>query len=310
MSTAILRIATRESPLALWQAEHVAGLLRRAHPQLEVELVPMTTRGDQLLDAPLARVGGKGLFVKELEQAMLDGRADIAVHSMKDVPAQLPPGLVLGAYLQGEDPRDALVSNHHATLDALPQAAVVGTSSLRRQAQLRRLRPDLQVRELRGNVNTRLARLDEGRYDAILLAGAGLVRLGLEARIRERLDPDRFVPALAQGVIGIECRAGDEATLQRLAHLHDAASAMRLAAERTLSAHLGGACQVPVAGHARLRDDCIELTGLVAAPDGSALVRDAVSGPCADAAALGAMLAQRLLDAGGREILRGCGVEL
>jgi hydroxymethylbilane synthase len=310
MSAARLRIATRESPLALWQAHHVKALLERAHADLRVELVPMTTQGDRLLDAPLARVGGKGLFVKELEQAMLDGRADIAVHSMKDVPVQLPDGLRLAAYLAGEDPRDAFVSNRHARLDTLPRGAVVGTSSLRRQAQLRRLRPDLEVRELRGNVGTRLARLDEGRYDAILLAGAGLLRLGLGARIREAFDPDRFVPALAQGVIGIECRAGDAATQARLAPLHDGASATRLAAERALSARLGGACQVPVAGHARLDGSRLHLTGLVAAPDGSQCVRDTIEGATAAAAELGATLAQRLLDAGGREILRDCGVAL
>ncbi len=305
-----MRIATRESPLALWQANHVKTLLEKAHPGLSVELVPMTTQGDQMLDAPLARVGGKGLFVKELEQAMLDGRADIAVHSMKDVPVHLPDGLKLAAYLPGEDPRDAFVSNRHAHVAALPQGATVGTSSLRRQAQLRLLRPDLEVRELRGNVGTRLAKLDEGRYDAILLAGAGLLRLGLGARIREKLDPDVFVPALAQGVIGIECRADDTVTLARLAPLHDAISATRLAAERALSARLGGACQVPVAGHARLASGRLHLTGLVAAPDGSRCVRDVIEGATSSAAELGEMLAARLLDAGGREILRGCGVAL
>jgi hydroxymethylbilane synthase len=310
MSAARLRIATRESPLALWQANHVKALLERAHADLRVELVPMTTQGDRVLDAPLSRVGGKGLFVKELEQAMLDGRADIAVHSMKDVPAQLPDGLQLAAYLAGEDPRDAFVSNRYAQLDALPRGAVVGTSSLRRQAQLRQLRPDLEVRELRGNVGTRLTRLDEGRYDAILLAGAGLLRLGLGARIREAFDPDRFVPALAQGVIGIECRADDAATQARLAPLHDGASATRLAAERALSARLGGACQVPVAGHARLAGSRLHLTGLVAAPDGSRCVRDTIEGATGAAAELGTTLAQRLLDAGGREILRDCGVAL
>jgi hydroxymethylbilane synthase len=305
-----LRIATRESPLALWQANHVKALLEAAHRRLRVELVPMTTQGDQLLNAPLARIGGKGLFVKELEQAMLDGRADLAVHSMKDVPVHLPEGLKLTAYLPGEDPRDAFVSNRFSTLDALPQGAVVGTSSLRRQAQLRRLRPDLEIRDLRGNVGTRLAKLDEGRYDAILLAGAGLLRLGLAARVSEFFDVDRFVPALAQGVIGIESRADDATTLACLAPLHDPASATRLAAERALSARLGGACQVPVAGHARIAGDRLRLTGLVAAPDGSALVRDEIAGAADDAAWLGERLAERLLAAGGRDILRGCGVEL
>jgi hydroxymethylbilane synthase len=310
MSAELLRIATRESPLALWQARHVQSLLERAHAGLHVELVPMTTQGDQLLNAPLAKIGGKGLFVKELEQAMLEGRADLAVHSMKDVPVHLPEGLGLHAYLAGEDPRDAFVSNRYDSLDALPQGAIVGTSSLRRQAQLRQLRPDLQINDLRGNVGTRLAKLDDGHYDAILLAGAGLLRLGLAARVREWLAIDRFLPALAQGVIGIECRSDDARTIGLLAPLHDASSAIRLAAERALSARLGGACQVPVAGHAAIDGGQLHLNGLVAAPDGSACVRDATSGAAADAAALGAGLADRLLAAGARDILRGCGIHL
>ena len=225
-----LRIATRESPLALWQAEHVQARLRAAHPGLEVSLVPMTTTGDQLLSGPLSQSGGKGLFVKELEAALLEGRADLAVHSMKDVPAQQPAGLAVVAYLEGEDPRDAFVSNHHASLASLPQGARLGTASLRRQVQARRLRPDLQIEVLRGNVGTRLRKLDEGRHDAILLACAGLMRLGLEARIRERLHPEQFVPAIGQGIVGIECRADDARTQALLAPLHDAASALRLAA--------------------------------------------------------------------------------
>lgn len=310
MSSSSLRIATRESPLALWQARHVQSRLVSAHDGLAVGLVPMTTQGDQLLSAPLAKIGGKGLFVKELEQALLDGRADLAVHSMKDVPVHLPPGLGLHALLAGEDPRDAFVSNRYDRLDDLPQGAIVGTSSLRRQAQLRQLRPDLQIHDLRGNVGTRLARLDEGRYDAILLAGAGLIRLGLAARVREWLDIDRFLPALAQGVIGIECRSDDVRTIGLLAPLHDRTSATRLAAERALSARLGGACQVPVAGHARILGDRIRLEGLVAAPDGSTGVRDHLEGPAGDAAALGSELADRLLAAGARAILKGCGIEL
>ena len=304
----MLRIATRESPLALWQAYHVKALLEQAHPGLAVELVPMTTQGDQLLDRSLATVGGKGLFVKELEAAMLEGRADLAVHSMKDVPAQLPDGLILTAFLPGEDPRDAFVSNQYDGLDALPQGAIVGTASLRRQAQLRVLRPDLQIRELRGNVGTRLRRLDEGLFDAILLARAGLVRLGLVDRIRESFDVERFVPACAQGVIGIECRAGDAQTIRYLAPLHDSHAATRLAAERGLNARLGGACTVPVAGHAVITGDQLRLTGLVAAPDGSAVVRDVIEGPAAAAASLGETLALRLLDAGARPILAGLGV--
>jgi hydroxymethylbilane synthase len=304
-----MRIATRESPLALWQARHVKDLLQRAHPGLAVELVPMTTAGDQLLDRSLATVGGKGLFVKELEAAMLEGRADLAVHSMKDVPAQLPPGLCLSAYLAGEDPRDALVSNDYAALDALPAGSVVGTSSLRRQAQLRALRPDLQVAELRGNVGTRLRKLDEGRYQAILLAHAGLLRLGLQDRIRESFAVDRFIPAIAQGVIGIECREDDAATRARLAPLHDATAATRLAAERALNARLGGACTVPVAGHAVPRGGRLRLDALVAAPDGSRVIRAALEGPSADAASIGERLAEQLLAAGARDILAALGIQ-
>jgi hydroxymethylbilane synthase len=303
-----IRIATRESPLALWQAEHVKALIERLHPERTVTLVPMTTIGDQLLDRSLATVGGKGLFVKELEAAMLEGRADLAVHSMKDVPAVLPDGLVLTAFLAGEDPRDAFVSNRYPALDALPQGAVVGTASLRRQAQLRQLRPDLVIKELRGNVGTRLRKLDEGQYDAILLAAAGLIRLGLEVRIREKFDMSRFVPACAQGVVGIECRADDAATRALLAPLHDPQSAIRLAAERGLNARLGGACTVPVAGHAVIDGARLILTGLVAAPDGSACVRAQIDGPTREAAALGVQLAERLLDNGARAILANLGI--
>ena len=305
-----LRIATRESPLALWQAEHVRARLQAVHLQLAVELVPMTTQGDRLLGSSLAAIGGKGLFVKELEQAMLEGRADIAVHSMKDVPVEQPDGLVLTAYLQGEDPRDAFVSNAHASLDALPQGAHVGTSSLRRQTQLRRLRPDLRVSELRGNVGTRLRKLDEGQYDAILLAAAGLIRLGLADRIRERFDVERFVPAIGQGIVGIECREGDARTRALLTPLHDLDSEHRLAAERAMNARLGGACQVPVAGHAVFLGEHLRLTGLVGAPDGSTLVRRAIEGPRAEAATLGERLAQELLDAGARTILAPLGIHV
>lgn len=305
-----LRIATRESPLALWQAYHVRGLLEQAHPGIGVELVPMTTQGDRLLTTSLAAIGGKGLFVKELEQAMLEDRADIAVHSMKDVPVQQPDGLVLAAFLQGEDPRDAFVSNEYISLDALPQGAHVGTSSLRRQAQLRRLRPDVRVSELRGNIGTRLRKLDQGEYDAILLAAAGLIRLELAARIRERFDVERFVPAIGQGIVGVECRSDDARTRELLAPLHDKQSQDRLTAERAMNARLGGACQVPVAGHAVFDGERLRLTGLVGAPDGSALVRDVIEGPRDDAAALGARLAQRLLEAGARAILAPLGIHV
>lgn len=299
-----LRIATRESPLALWQAEHVKARLEAVHPGLGVELVPMTTTGDQLLSGPLSQSGGKGLFVKELEAALLDGRADIAVHSMKDVPAQQPEGLSLAAFLQGEDPRDAFVSNHHDSLLSLPPGARLGTASLRRQVQARRLRPDLVIEVLRGNVGTRLRKLDEGRHDAILLACAGLMRLGLAERIRERLDPETFVPAIGQGIVGIECRRADFRTIDLLEPLHDPASGLRLAAERAFNARLGGACQAPVAGHAtRLPDGRLRLVGLVGTPDGGTLLRDELTGAPEGAAALGEELAQRLLDAGAGAIL-------
>jgi len=318
---AMLRIATRESPLALWQAEHVRARLMAAHPGLVVTLVPMTTTGDQLLGGPLSQYssgpreasgfagwGGKGLFVKELEAALLEGRADLAVHSMKDVPAQQPTGLALAAYLEGEDPRDAFVSNAHATLAALPLGATIGTASLRRQVQLRRLRPDLCIEVLRGNVGTRLRKLDEGRFDAILLAAAGLLRLGLAARIRERLDPEAFIPAIGQGIVGIECRAGDTATQALLAPLHDAHSALRLAAERAFNARLGGACQAPVAGHATIDGrGQLRLTGLVGTPDGARLLRDEIEGHADDAARLGEQLAECLLARGAREILQSLG---
>ena len=239
---------------------------------------------------------------------MLENRADIAVHSMKDVPARQPDGLALLAYLEGEDPRDAFVSNQYSDLDALPKGAHVGTSSLRRQAQLARLRPDLRISPLRGNVGTRLRKLDEGHYDAILLACAGLIRLGLATRIRAALDPARFVPAIGQGIVGIEGRAGDAATRALLAPLHDAAAATRLAAERAFNSRLGGACQAPVAGYARLVGNDLVLDGLVGAPDGSALVRGEQRGPAQDAAALGTQLAERLLDQGGRTILTQLGI--
>ncbi len=303
-----LRIATRESPLALWQAGHVRTRLLLAHPGLEVTLVPMTTTGDQLLAGPLSQSGGKGLFVKELEAAMLDDRADLAVHSMKDVPAHQPDGLMLCAYLQGEDPRDAFVANHHASLATLPQGARLGTASLRRQVQARRLRPDLAIEVLRGNVGTRLRKLDEHHYDAILLACAGLMRLGLAHRIREHLDAETFVPAIGQGIVGIECRRDDVCTQTLLAPLNDAASALRLAAERAFNARLGGACQSPIAGHAtRTADGGLRLLGLVGTPDGATLLRDEITGPPEAAIALGEQLADRMLAAGAREILLAAG---
>lgn len=304
----LLRIATRESPLALWQAEHVRARLQAAHPGLEVVLVPMTTRGDQMLGTSLAQVGGKGLFVKELEQAMLEQRADLAVHSMKDVPAHQPEGLSLVCYLEGEDPRDAFVSTRFDSLAALPQGARVGTSSLRRQSLLAALRPDLQVGLLRGNVGTRLRKLDEAEFDAILLACAGLRRLGLADRIREALDVERFIPAIGQGVIGIEARTDDARTHAYLAAVHDSVSAQRLAAERALNARLGGACQVPVAGHAVVENHHLRMSAMVGRPDGSRVVRDHIEGAVSDAAHLGTQLAERLLARGAREILAELGI--
>ena len=305
-----LRIATRESPLALWQASHVKELLEAAHADLKVELVPMSTSGDRFLDTSLSRVGGKGLFVKELEQAMLEGRADIAVHSMKDVPAHLPVGLTLGAFLAAADPRDAFVSARFASLDELPNGAHVGTASLRRRAQLCALRRDLKVSDLRGNVGTRLRKLDEGKFDAILLACAGLDRLGLAPRIRERLDPERVVPAIGQGVIGIECRDDDSLTRERIAPLHSFETATRLAAERAFNARLGGACHVPVAGHAHLRESQLRLVGLVGSPDGSRIIRDEGIGEASAPEELGLRVAESLLRKGAAEILKELGVNV
>ncbi len=299
----ILRIATRQSPLALWQAHFVADALRAHHPGLQVELVTMVTRGDKILDTPLAKIGGKGLFVKELELAMLEGRADLAVHSMKDVPMAFPEGLGLTAICEREDPRDAFVSNHYDSLDTLPQGAVVGTSSLRRQCQLRRHRPDLVVRDLRGNVNTRLAKLDNGDYDALILASAGLIRLGMAGRIRTPMAETLLLPAVGQGAVGIECRLDDAVTRALLAPLNHEPTATRVRAERAMNTGLQGGCQVPIAGYATLQGDRLSLTGRVGSLDGMALIEDAVEGPAADAEALGRSLAQRLLAAGAGEIL-------
>ena len=304
-----LRIATRRSALALWQAEHVAGLLRTAHPGLAVTLVPLVTQGDRILDRPLAAIGGKGLFIKELEAAIADGRAELAVHSMKDVPATLPDGYVLGAVLARADPRDALLSLRHAGLAALPRGARVGTSSLRRQCILRAARPDLEIVPLRGNVDTRLRRLDDGAFDAVVLAAAGLTRLGLAARITEYLDPAVSLPAVGQGVVGIECRAGS-ALAAALAPLEHGPTRTCLTAERAFAARLGGSCQSPIAGYARLAGDELHVDGLVGAPDGSRVLRDALTGRPADAAALGTELAERLLAAGAGALLaelRGAG---
>ena len=303
MSTNLIRIATRKSPLALWQAEHVRGRLLALHPGLQVELLTMSTQGDRILDSPLAKIGGKGLFVKELEQGMLDGRADLAVHSMKDVPAELPEGLSIGAILEREDPRDAFVSGQYPSVDDLPEGARVGTSSLRRQCQLRARRPDLKILDLRGNVGTRLGKLDGGDYDAIVLACAGLKRLGLSARITRELPPEEMLPAIAQGVIGIECRVDDERIISLIEPLNHDATRQRTDAERAMNATLAGGCQAPVAGYSVLNDGVIELRGLVGRPDGSHIVRAAVRGLPEHAAELGKQLADDLLVRGARPIL-------
>lgn len=303
MSTRHIRIATRKSALALWQAEHVKARLEQAHPGLQVTLVPMVSRGDQLLDSPLAKIGGKGLFVKELESALLNNEADIAVHSMKDVPMEFPEGLGLYCICEREDPRDAFVSNQYASLDELPQGSVVGTSSLRRQAQLLNLRPDLEIRFLRGNVNTRLAKLDAGDYDAIILAAAGLIRLGFQDRIRSSLDDRLSLPAGGQGAVGIECRTADSELHELLAPLHDKDSADRVIAERALNRHLNGGCQVPIACYAVLQGDNLWLRGLVGQPDGSLMLRAEATAPRQDAEALGIAVAEELLAQGAGEIL-------
>jgi hydroxymethylbilane synthase len=301
---AALVIATRKSKLALWQAEHVAALLRRAHPGLLVELLPMSTKGDRILDRSLAAIGGKGLFIKELETALEDGRAHLAVHSMKDLPSDLPAGMTLAAMLPRADPRDALITPGALGLGDLPRGARLGTSSLRRSAQLLAARPDLDIRTLRGNVETRLKRLDDGELDAIVLAAAGLTRLGLEARIGAMLDPSVSLPAVGQGVIGIECRSDDAVARATVHVLNDPAAHAEVTAERAFARRLGGSCQSPIAAFAHLEDSGrLTLQGLVAEPDGSRLIRDSVAGNVAQAQELGDRLAERVLAAGAGELL-------
>jgi len=307
MSKEILRIATRESPLAMWQAEYVKAALLEAHPGLQVELLPMTTRGDQILDAPLAKIGGKGLFMKELEVAMLDGRADIAVHSMKDVPMFFPEGLQLAVICPREDFRDAFVSNKYASFNDLPQGAVVGSSSLRRQCQLKTLRPDLEIKNLRGNVNTRLRKLDDGEYDAIILAAAGLIRLDMADRITDFIDTETSLPAGGQGVAGIECRVNDGETHALLQVLNHHETALCVSAERAMNTRLNGGCQVPIACLAELEDNAGEawltVRGLVGEPDGSRIIRSEKSGPASQGIALGEAVADALLAQGAGTIL-------
>lgn len=301
--TKLVRIATRKSALALWQAEFVKAQLEHFHADVRVELVPMSTQGDIILDTPLAKIGGKGLFVKELEQAMLDGRADIAVHSMKDVPVEFPEGLALHTICEREDPRDAFVSNNFANLSELPQGAVVGTSSLRRQCQIRALRPDLVIKDLRGNVNTRLAKLDDGQYDAIILAAAGLLRLKMDDRIADYIEPEVSLPANGQGAVGIECRIDDEVTKALLAPLEHTQTRIRVNAERAMNRHLEGGCQVPIGAYALVDGDQVHLRGLVGAVDGSEILHDEVTGHINDAEAIGVELAKKLLAQGADKIL-------
>ena len=298
-----LRIATRKSPLALWQANHVGELLRENHAGLDVELVPMSTQGDKLLDAPLAKVGGKGLFIKALEHALLTGRADIAVHSLKDVPVEIPDGLALPVFLARADARDSLVCNRHHTLAALPAGARVGTSSLRRKCQLLAARPDLDVVTVRGGVHTRLAKLDDGDFDALVLAVAGLQRLGMGGRAREVLGPDVILPAVGQGVLGIECREGDTRIETLIAALNNADSAARVSAERAMNARLGGGCQVPIAGFAELHGEELGLRALVASVDGRRVLRAQGRAARDQGAQLGRTVAEGLLSQGADRIL-------
>ncbi len=298
-----LRIATRESRLALWQAEHVAGAIGARHPGVAVEIVGMTTRGDQVLDRPLSQVGGKGLFVKELEVALAEGRADIAVHSMKDVPMVLPAGFAMLPFGVREEPFDAFVSLRHASLADLGAGAVVGTSSLRRECQLRRAFPRLAFKALRGNVNTRLAKLDAGAYDAIILAAAGLKRLGFESRIRARLDATLALPAIAQGILGVEFLATRDDVAALLAPFIDPATRAACDAERALGLVVEGSCEVPLGAYAQVTGDALALEAFVGLPDGTRLVRERMAGRAVEAAALGQALGERLLARGGREIL-------
>ena len=298
-----LRIATRRSPLALWQAEHVKARLESMHPELQVELVPIKTQGDKILDTPLNKIGGKGLFVKELEAAMLNDEADIAVHSMKDVPMQFPEGLMLGPIMERHAPTDALVSNTYASLDEIPAGKVLGTSSLRRGAQLLDARPDLKVQWLRGNLQTRLGKLDAGEYDAIILATSGLQRMGLSERIRQELPAEVCLPACGQGALGIELRSGDETSAAWVAGLAHESSRLCVLAERAMNTRLQGGCQVPIGGYALLEGDELWLRALVGEPEGKRIIRAEARGPANDPEALGVAVAEDLLKQGAGEIL-------
>lgn len=303
MSTRRIRIATRKSPLALWQAVHVRELLQHAHPGLEVELLKISTQGDKIIDTPLAKIGGKGLFVKELEQGLLNGEADIAVHSMKDVPVELPDGLHLAVVLEREEPRDAFVSNHYQRFDDLPRGARVGTASLRRQCQLASLRPDLEIVNLRGNVGTRLKKLDDGHYDAIILASAGLIRLGLAQRIAQKIPFDICLPAIGQGVIGIECRSDDLLVNDLISVLENPQTQVCITAERALNERLQGGCQVPIGGYAELNGETLFMRGLVGHPDGHTVIQAKKTGAMQQAHDIGIAVADDLLARGADTIL-------
>lgn len=303
MQNDILRIATRKSPLALWQAEHVRDQLEALHPGLEVQLLPMTTTGDQMLSQPLSQVGGKGLFLKELERAMLDGEADLAVHSMKDVPPVLPNGLGLVAIMARHAAEDAFVSNDYANLAELPNGATVGTASLRRTTQIKAQRPDINISLLRGNIQTRLRKMDEGDYDAIILASAGLERMGLEHRIRAKISPQEMLPAVGQGALGLEARLNDPLVAQLVAPLICKNTTACVSAERAFSEKLGGSCSVPIGGYATLLNGQLTLNGLVGRVDGSQIVNDTLEGPESDPVALGQALANNLIEHGAADIL-------
>ncbi|GJC31709.1 porphobilinogen deaminase [Acinetobacter sp. KAM398] len=299
-----LKIATRQSPLALWQAEHIRARLEAMHADLTVELVTFVTQGDKILDTPLAKIGGKGLFVKELEAALMDGRADLAVHSMKDVPMALPEGLSLAVICEREDPFDAFVSNHYASFADLPQGAKVGTSSLRRKCQILKARPDLEIIDLRGNVGTRLSKLDDGQYDAIILASAGLRRLGLAERIRHTIQPDVSLPAVGQGALGLECRSQDQAVLDLILPLMHAETNVCVRAERAFNAYLEGGCQVPIAGYATLQNGQLQIEGRVGSVDGRTILKAVQHGAPEQAEMLGEELAKALLAQGAGELLK------
>jgi hydroxymethylbilane synthase len=299
-----IRIATRKSPLALWQAEHIKHLLIQKFPHIHYELIPIVSSGDRFQKDTLAALGGKGAFVKELEHALFDGRAEIAVHSMKDVPVDLPQGLMLAAYLKREDPRDAFVSQHFACLEDLPQGAKLGTASLRRKALLKHLRPDLQIDVLRGNVNTRLAKLHAGEFDALIFAAAGLTRLGFQDQIKEYLTIDQFLPAITQGILGIECHVDNSEIRNMLTYLNDPTTEQAALTERAFNRRLGGACHVPVAGYAMVHDKHLHMKGLVAKVDGSVVLRSEITGLAENGEALGTQLAEQLIAQGADEILK------